>query len=173
MRQKIYLLFFFVLISAAIFNYGAVPASERAALIALYNSTDGDHWWINRGWKTPPLAADGFAMPGTEKNWAGVIVSGDTVTGISLYDNYVNGIIPPELGNLSNLQSLNFSGNSLSGTIPPELGNLSNLQKLILSINSLSGSIPPELGNLSNLQTLGIRENELTGKSTRISVRRR
>ena len=51
------------------FIHGAVPASERAALIALYNATNGDNWSINRGWKTPPLHSDGFAMPGTEDNW--------------------------------------------------------------------------------------------------------
>lgn len=31
----------------------AIPATERAALIALYNSTDGDNWTNNSGWKTP------------------------------------------------------------------------------------------------------------------------
>jgi hypothetical protein len=48
------------------FIHGAIPASERAALIALYNSTNGDDWINNTGWKTPPLHTDGFAMPGTE-----------------------------------------------------------------------------------------------------------
>jgi len=163
MRQKASVLFFVVLVSAAIFNYGAVPASERAALIALYNSTDGDHWSWNYGWKTPPLAADGFARPGTEKDWAGVSVSGDTVTGINLYDNEAHGVIPPELEHLSNLQRIDFFRNSLSGAIPPGLGKLSRLQELSLSKNSLSGSIPPELGNLSNLQTLALGENELSG----------
>ncbi len=46
--------------------FAAIPPIERAALIALYESTDGDNWTYNNGWKTPPLAADGFAMPGTE-----------------------------------------------------------------------------------------------------------
>jgi len=44
---------------------GAVPAAERVALIALYNSTSGAGWSDNSGWKTAPLDADGFAMPGT------------------------------------------------------------------------------------------------------------
>jgi len=45
-------------------DYEAGP--ERAALMALYNATNGDDWFNNTGWKTPPLAADGFAYPGTE-----------------------------------------------------------------------------------------------------------
>ena len=43
--------------------------------------------------------------------------------------------IPPELGNLSNLQALRFTlnYNELSGPIPPELGLLANLEELDLS----------------------------------------
>ena len=36
----------------------------------------------------------------------------------------------------------------MSGTIPAELGNLSNLTSLNLSNNQLSGEIPPELGHI-------------------------
>ena len=43
---------------------------------------------------------------------------------------------------------------SITGSIPPEIGNLTNLEILILSINQLTGSIPPEIGNLTNLKIL-------------------
>ena len=58
----------------------------------------------------------------------------------------MSGEIPPELGNLANLQELFLYGNQLSGEIPPELGNLANLQELFLYGNQLSGEIPPEVG---------------------------
>ena len=29
----------------------AIPSQERSALIDLYNSTDGDNWKKNSGWK--------------------------------------------------------------------------------------------------------------------------
>ena len=142
----------------------AIPAIERQALIALYNSTDGDNWTNNSGWKTPPLDTDGFAFPGTENNWCGVTVSGDRVTELDLAYNQLTGGIPAELGNLTNLQSLDLYGNQLSGTIPTQLGNLTNLQELVLGYNQqIHGTIPPELGNLANLQYLDLGYNQLTG----------
>ena len=138
---------------------------ERAALIALYNSTDGDNWSDNSGWKTPLLEADGFAAYGTENTWFGVTcdVGNDHVTGITLNSNHLTGSIPPELGNLTNLASLDLSGNQLTGSIPAELGNLTNLKILYLYNNQLSGAIPPELGNLTNLIYLRLFNNPLTG----------
>ena len=35
----------------SVFSHGAIPASERAALIALYNATNGDNWSNNHGRK--------------------------------------------------------------------------------------------------------------------------
>ncbi len=70
--------------------------------------------------------------------------------------------LPPELGNLINLQSLFLTGNDLIGPIPPELGNLVNLQHLNLTGN-LTGPIPSELGKLVNLESLNLFENDLTG----------
>ena len=32
-------------------THAAIPAAERQALIALYNSTNGDSWSENSGWK--------------------------------------------------------------------------------------------------------------------------
>ncbi|MFC2141038.1 hypothetical protein ACFLQP_01940 [Acidobacteriota bacterium] len=141
----------------------AIPAEERAALIALYNATNGDSWYDNGGWKTPPLHTDGFAMPGTENNWTGIIVSNNHVTEINMYENWLSGSIPPELGNLSNLYRLILEFNQLSGIIPPELGNLSNLVELDLEANYLAGTIPPELGNLINLVELDLENNYLGG----------
>ncbi len=59
-----------------------------------------------------------------------------------------NGEIPPEIGNLVNLTTLELHG-ELTGEIPPDLGNLVNLTWLDLGSNQLTGEIPPELGNVN------------------------
>ena len=151
-------------VSDAVFSIiPAIPASERQALINFYNATAGDLWSDNHGWKTPPLALDGFAMPGTEETWAGVMVANSTVTQLNLIYNNLSGTIPASISDLEGLQYLDLSGNSLTGSIPPELGSLTNLSSLSLYSNQLSGSIPGEISSLTNLQTLMLFQNQLSG----------
>ncbi len=145
------------------FIHGAIPASERAVLIALYNSTNGDGWKNKSGWKKPPLHLDGFAKLGTEGNWYGVILSEDHVYAINLSYNNLSGSIPSQLGNLKNLTTLDLSTNQLSGSIPSQLGNLSILHYFFLYNNQLSGNIPSQLANLTNLEVLDLSGNLLSG----------
>ena len=102
------------------FAVDSIPVTERAALIAFYDSTNGDSWTNNAGWRTPPLHTDGFAMPGTEGAWFGIGVDAGTlrVTSIDLCNNNLTGVIAPELGSLSSLNFLRLSSNPLGGTIP-------------------------------------------------------
>ncbi|MFC1484685.1 T9SS type A sorting domain-containing protein, partial [Candidatus Neomarinimicrobiota bacterium] len=82
---------------------------------------------------------------------------------MNLHDNHLSGPIPPELGNLSSLQWLRLHLNQLSGPIPIALADLDSLKFLALSGNLLTGSIPPELANLHNLIDLYLNQNLLTG----------
>ncbi len=83
---------------------------------------------------------------------------------LDLRHNYLDGTVPPQLGRLTHLTGLHLGGNELQGSIPPVLGRLSNLTVLNLSTNQLIGTIPPELGDLSRLQRLILRDNRLTGE---------
>jgi hypothetical protein len=141
----------------------AISQQEREALIALYKNTAGDGWTDNSGWRATPLDADGFAMPGTECSWHGVICSSDRVIGLDLFQNLLTGSIPAELENLAYLEELDLGDNQLTGSIPSGLGNLDNLNVLWFNSNQLTGSIPPELGNLDNLAELYLFSNLLTG----------
>ncbi|GAY68375.1 hypothetical protein CUMW_263640, partial [Citrus unshiu] len=80
-----------------------------------------------------------------------------------LGQNLLTGKIPPSLGRLSSLQTLQLWSNQLSGEIPRELGDLSQLGVLSVPENGLRGTLPPELGKLSNLQELEIAGNNLSG----------
>lgn len=70
--------------------------------------------------------------------------------------NRLAGRIPPELGNLANLEWLTLGVNALSGPLPPELGKLVNLRILWLTGNLLTGTLPPEFGNLISLERLDL-----------------
>ena len=129
-------------------------STDKAALVALYNATDGPNWENNRNWLSDRPIGE----------WARVSTDGDgRVTGLWLDRNQLSGSIPSELGNLDNLGTLSLSNNQLSGSIPSELANLANLGVLWLDRNQLSGSIPSELGNLDNLGTLYLGGNQLSG----------
>ena len=135
-------------------DFATPAATERAALIALYNATDGDNWRRNENWLSDaPL-----------DEWDGVDTDENgRVEEISLEHNNLSGQIPSELGNLTNLDYLYLDSNQLTGTIPPELGALTNLVILYLDYNQLTGTIPPGLGNLTNLEDLYLNYNQLTG----------
>ena len=99
------------------------------------------------------------------RTWDGIRVGGSPsrVEKIEIEVRGLGGIIPAEIGGLTELKSISIPSNNLSGEIPPELGNLAKLERLVLIRNHLSGSIPPELGNLINLKELYLAENQLTG----------
>ena len=100
-----------------------VPVIECEALVALYQSTNGAGWSHNDNW----LVAN------TVDTWYGITIFSGHVDKIELGYNNLNGSIPPELANLTNLDYLYLNNNQLSGSIPPQLGNLSNLQYLQLN----------------------------------------
>ena len=98
---------------------------DRAALVALYNATDGANWTDNTNWLSDkPLT-----------QWRGVDTNREgRVVRLNLSNNQLSGAIPPELVNLSGLYRLNLCNNQLAGPIPDGFGvNLSNLVELYLS----------------------------------------
>ena len=129
-------------------------ARDRAALVALYDSTGGAGWTDSGNWRTLAPLGD----------WHGVTTdAAGRVTGLVLDDNGLTGPIPPELGDLARLEVLSLSRNALTGPVSAELGALANLEWLDLSSNNLTGPVPRELGSLAKLTWLTLNGNGLTG----------
>ena len=164
-------LFGCVLLALAGDARAAIPATERAALIALYDSTNGAGWGDRSNWRNADDTD--FAPVGTECAWACVTCAyGAHVETLALEFNNLRGAIPPEIGNLAALAHLDLADNRLTGSIPVEIGNLTNLQSLALwnhmemygmPKGQLAGPIPAEIGNLTNLRYLRLDGNRLSG----------
>ena len=132
----------------------ADASTDREALVALYQATDGDSWINNDNWLTDASLGSWY---GVTTNDSGRVIE------LVLSHNGLSGTIPSELGALTNLKELSLAGNELRGAIPLELGNLTNLEWLFLGDNQLSGTIPSELSNLINLEWLNLWGNQLSG----------
>ncbi|KAJ0794725.1 putative non-specific serine/threonine protein kinase [Helianthus annuus] len=85
---------------------------------------------------------------------------------LSLSENYITGIIPHSIGNLSFLRTLDLTDNQISGPIPYSIGQLSSLEELYIGSNQLDGILPDSLGQLSKLTYLVFSHNLLTGVVT-------
>jgi len=97
--------------------FASVSSTERNALVALYESTNGPSWANNTNW----LVGDPC-----ENQWAGVFCDNKLIhiETIVLGENNLRGFIPRKIGNLNYLRWLYLSNNHLSGIIPVEITNL-------------------------------------------------
>ena len=81
-------------------------ATDRAALVALYNATDGANWRRKANWQSEAPIGE----------WYGVTTDSEgRVTHLDLHSNELTGEIPAELGDLSNLEVLTPYSNQLTG----------------------------------------------------------
>ncbi|KDP27247.1 hypothetical protein JCGZ_19946 [Jatropha curcas] len=83
---------------------------------------------------------------------------------LNLRWNLLQGQIPTSLGQIKDLKYLSLAGNKINGSIPYSLGELRSLEVLDLSSNMLSGEIPNNLVNLRNLTALLLNDNKLSGQ---------
>lgn len=101
---------------------------ERAALVALYNATDGAHWKNNTNWcSDKPLS-----------EWYGISTDPKTnrVVGLDLSHNGLNGALPAEMTNLRRLNSLFLYETEGFITNLDPIFDLPNLEELGFGIGS-------------------------------------
>lgn len=147
------------ILAALVFFYSqltgaAVPQEQRDALVALYQSTQGENWINQFRW----LEGDPC-----DEQWFGVVCSENSIVELQLGENNLAGSIPHEIGVLTDLNLLSLSRNKLYGEIPASIGNLSHLVSLYLYKNQLSGPLPESMTELTNLRSMYVSENELSG----------
>jgi len=88
---------------------------------------------------------------------------------ISIDDNNLVGTLPFELQELSELRIFHAEGEEdriggLTGKLPPQLGNLKDLEEFDVNYNQLTGPIPDSFfGGLVKLRELDLNDNEFTG----------
>ena len=127
------------------FETGTGELSERDALVAFFNATDGPNWTDNTNWcSNEPL-----------DTWYGVTVSSEGVIGLDLQNNGLSGDAGNTLAPLSGLIYLNCYSNSLSGL---DLSGNTALTQLLCYGNSLSEL---DLSNNAALTTLWCNDNSL------------
>ena len=105
------------------------PSLDRPVLISLYHTTDGPNWIESGDWLSDRPIGE----------WYGVATDDEgRVIELLLGDNRLSGQVPAELGSLSNLERIDFSGNStLSGPLPESLTGLTSLRTLSLDGTAL------------------------------------
>ncbi|MBQ8485403.1 MAG: hypothetical protein IJ534_04600 [Bacteroidaceae bacterium] len=138
-------------------NYDAT-ATERKALMDLYNATGGNKWTHHDNWgSNKPL-----------KEWYGIEVDDNGhVYWIDLSDNNLRGSLPESIGVLTELTHLRLLNNKLTGTLPESIGNLTKLQQFYIYDNKFTGELPESLGKLTNIESLFIQNCGFTGQLPR------
>ncbi len=126
------------------------PNRDGAALIALYEATDGPNWVDAENWLTDAPLGDWYGVDADDSG---------RVVGLSLGRNNLTGSIPPELGNLTSLTRLWLRSNNLTGSIPTEFGRLTRLTHLWLERNNLSGPIPESFLQIDGLTRFHFERN--------------
>ena len=127
--------------------------SDRTALVALYNATNGANWRNRTNWLSEePIGG-----------WYGVVTNDSgRVRELHLGDNGLTGTLPPEVGSLSRLSHVHFWSNALTGPIPPAFWSLP-LEWVALTDNQVTGTLPPEVGDLVDLHSLDLGYTAMTG----------
>jgi Leucine-rich repeat (LRR) protein len=116
--------------------------TDSLALVAFHNSTGGKTGWD----MTQPVIT-----------WPGVMVVNGRVTEINLPYKNLSGVVPEDIGTLTELRRLNIKG-SLNSPLPSSLINLTNLIELVINgySTSVKGPMPTDIGNLTLLEELKI-----------------
>lgn len=171
MRNRVILM-----LSVALLSVGASHASERDALVALYEAMGGLQWDQADGWLTEAPLNEWHGVETVQGRVVKIVLANNGLWGqlpdavgdfpdleiLDLRWNGISGALPDSLSRLKRLEELLLTGNALTGAIPRSLGSMPTLKRLDLSYNRLSGTVPGVLMVMPNLKSLGLAHNEIS-----------
>lgn len=143
-----------------------INEDDSLALVAYYESTNGDQWIDNSGWLTD---APVYSWVGIEEvaNVAGDGEPADwrvTVIDMPRNNMTVPGPLPADLQDLEYLEDFKADVNLHIGGLPPELANLSRLQFLLVRTNLFTGEVDwNAFSQMESMQQFRIRQNYFSG----------
>lgn len=137
------------------FRNGKGFTPQRFVMAVIYYATKGARWDVNTDWMTSKH----------ECTWYGVECNAfKKVINLDLGYIKVDGLVPREIGLLSELKDLDLHGNDLQGVIPHKLlTGLKKLEYLRLQMNGMFGAIHKEITNMKNLKHLFLYGNYIAG----------
>ncbi|XP_057796857.1 probable LRR receptor-like serine/threonine-protein kinase At3g47570 [Salvia miltiorrhiza] len=160
MEKKLYCIFAFLTITFQMLSTEAKQpmslATDQTALLSLkLHITSDPSLLLSTNWTNSSSVC----------SWIGVTCSlrHQRVTALNLSNMALSGTIPPQLGHLSFLVSLDLTSNLFHGDLPQELSLLRRLKFISFRLNNFTGDIPPMFGQLPKLEYLNLRNNSFAG----------
>ncbi|XP_049382905.1 putative receptor-like protein kinase At3g47110 [Solanum stenotomum] len=130
---------------------------DQTALLALQSqiSLYNPHSVLARNWSTSTPVC----------SWIGVTCSlrHQRITALNLSSMNLKGMVPPQLGNLSFLISLDIRNNNFHGSLPEELAHFRRLKMINAMNNNFTGAIPSFFRLLPNPHSLYLSFNQFSG----------
>lgn len=139
----------------------AIPLNKQdsIAMVEIYNSTGGGTDWALTWDLTDFTTWTNVKVEEIDGEYRIVYLQME-----GIYSNLLNGTLPDEIGNLTELKSLYILSERLRGYLPKSIGNLSKLENLSINGTNLTGEIPAEIGKLQHLKRLFLHFNHFSGE---------
>ncbi|XP_010486908.1 PREDICTED: polygalacturonase inhibitor 1-like [Camelina sativa] len=145
-------IFFSILFISLQSSYSCTPNDKNALL------------QIKKSLNNPPLLSSWNPRTDCCTSWTGVECTDGRVTALTISSGEISGQIPVQIGDLSDLRTLDFSYlTHLTGNIPRTITKLKNLDLLRLKQTNLSGPIPDYISELKTVTFLDLSFNQFTG----------
>ena len=127
---------------------------EGFALAELYAATGGESWTNNSGWDSNSALSSRYGI---------TIAAGDSlVREIRLPGNGLRGPLPPEIGSLRKLETLNLADNDLTGGLAAPITSIDVLDTIRVSGNArMEGALPFGMTEMTGLLALQYVDTDL------------